>query len=74
MVDSVMSGFCMQANMKKVVANAYKQYAKSRPNPSTESVKRVKVMDQNALGYHPLFGGCTAIKHYCKICPRSFCM
>ncbi|XP_045622941.2 ATP-dependent RNA helicase DDX54 isoform X2 [Procambarus clarkii] len=42
-------------NMKKVVGNAYKQYVKSRPAPSSESIKRMK---ENhlvcTLGFHPL--------------------
>ena len=42
--------------MKRVISNAYKQYVKSRPNPSSESIKRIKALDLNALGYHPLFG------------------
>nr|XP_033812268.1 ATP-dependent RNA helicase DDX54 [Geotrypetes seraphini] len=44
-------------NLKKVSENAYKQYIKSRPSPSPESIKRVKEMDVNLLGIHFLFSG-----------------
>ncbi|XP_064597516.1 ATP-dependent RNA helicase DDX54-like [Liolophura sinensis] len=45
-------------NMKRVCSNAYKQYVRSRPAPSVESVKRCKEMvrDQVAMGIHPIFG------------------
>ncbi|XP_069954053.1 ATP-dependent RNA helicase DDX54 [Cherax quadricarinatus] len=43
------------ASMKKVIGNAYKQYVKSRPAPSSESIKRMK---ENhvvcTVGLHPL--------------------
>ncbi|XP_030075539.1 ATP-dependent RNA helicase DDX54 isoform X2 [Microcaecilia unicolor] len=45
-------------NLRKVSENAYKQYIKSRPSPSPESIKRVKEMDFNLLGIHFLFSGC----------------
>ncbi|XP_029427665.1 ATP-dependent RNA helicase DDX54 [Rhinatrema bivittatum] len=44
-------------SLRKVSENAYKQYIKSRPSPSPESVKRVKDMDSNLLGIHHLFSG-----------------
>uniref|UniRef100_V9KC54 ATP-dependent RNA helicase DDX54 n=1 Tax=Callorhinchus milii TaxID=7868 RepID=V9KC54_CALMI len=43
-------------NLKRVSENAYKQYLKSRPDPSQESIKRVKEMDFSTLGIHPLYG------------------
>ncbi|CAB3987285.1 ATP-dependent RNA helicase DDX54 [Paramuricea clavata] len=36
---------------------AYKQYSKSRPAPSPESVKRMKEMSMTSLNCHPLLGG-----------------
>ncbi|XP_078523287.1 ATP-dependent RNA helicase DDX54 isoform X1 [Lissotriton helveticus] len=42
-------------NLKRVSENAYKQYLKSRPNPSPESIKRVKETDFTSVGIHPLF-------------------
>ena len=45
--------------MKKVTSNAYKQYLKSRPVSSSESIKRTKELALKDLGYHPLFGRCT---------------
>uniref|UniRef100_A0A8C5CXX0 RNA helicase n=1 Tax=Gadus morhua TaxID=8049 RepID=A0A8C5CXX0_GADMO len=38
--------------------NAYKQYLKSRPSPSPESIKRVKNTDLSTLAVHPLLGLC----------------
>ncbi|KAL6079659.1 ATP-dependent RNA helicase DDX54 [Balamuthia mandrillaris] len=40
-------------SLHKVVQNAYKQYAKTRPTPSAESVKRAKELPCDNL--HPLF-------------------
>ena len=42
--------------MLSVVGNAYKKYSKTRPVASNVSIKRVKAMANNKLGYHPLFG------------------
>ncbi|NP_001088266.1 DEAD-box helicase 54 L homeolog [Xenopus laevis] len=42
-------------NLHQVSENAYKQYIKSRPTPSPESIKRVKDANYNLLGVHPLF-------------------
>ncbi len=42
--------------MLRVIHNAYKQYAKSRPAPSPESVKRVKSLVATKIGCHPVFG------------------
>lgn len=40
---------------KQVIAGAYKQYVKSRPPPSSESVKRMKENELVCtIGYHPL--------------------
>lgn len=43
-------------NLKRVSENAYKQYLKSRPNPSLESIKRVKNSNLSSLAVHPLLG------------------
>ncbi|KAI4902954.1 hypothetical protein NFI96_020603 [Prochilodus magdalenae] len=43
-------------NLKRVSENAYKQYLKSRPNPSPESIKRVKTSDLSSIAVHPLLG------------------
>ncbi|XP_060768263.1 ATP-dependent RNA helicase DDX54 [Neoarius graeffei] len=43
-------------NLKRVSENAYKQYLKSRPNPSPESIKRVKSSDLSSIAVHPLLG------------------
>uniref|UniRef100_A0AAZ1WYN4 Helicase C-terminal domain-containing protein n=1 Tax=Oreochromis aureus TaxID=47969 RepID=A0AAZ1WYN4_OREAU len=37
-------------------SNAYKQYLKSRPNPSPESIRRVKNIDLSSMGVHPVLG------------------
>ncbi|XP_072839817.2 ATP-dependent RNA helicase DDX54 [Pogona vitticeps] len=42
-------------NLRRISENAQKQYQKSRPGPSPESIKRVKEMDFTQLGIHPLF-------------------
>jgi ATP-dependent RNA helicase DDX54/DBP10 len=41
--------------MKKVCANAYRQYIRSRPGASVESVKRVKNINHNSFTIHPVF-------------------
>ncbi|XP_072227899.1 ATP-dependent RNA helicase DDX54 [Leuresthes tenuis] len=43
-------------NLYRVSENAYKQYLKSRPNPSPESIRRVKNTDMSNMAVHPLFG------------------
>ncbi|XP_017263465.1 ATP-dependent RNA helicase DDX54 [Kryptolebias marmoratus] len=43
-------------NLRRVSENAYKQYLKSRPNPSTESIRRVKSTDMSSMAVHPLLG------------------
>ncbi|XP_041826565.1 ATP-dependent RNA helicase DDX54 [Melanotaenia boesemani] len=43
-------------NLRRVAENAYKQYLKSRPNPSPESIRRVKNTDLSSMGVHPLLG------------------
>ncbi|NXC45882.1 DDX54 helicase, partial [Penelope pileata] len=42
-------------SLRRVSDNAQKQYLRSRPGPSPESIKRVKAMDMAQLGIHPLF-------------------
>uniref|UniRef100_A0AAX7TC67 RNA helicase n=1 Tax=Astatotilapia calliptera TaxID=8154 RepID=A0AAX7TC67_ASTCA len=43
-------------NLLRVSENAYKQYLKSRPNPSPESIRRVKNTDVSSIGVHPVLG------------------
>ncbi|XP_068190834.1 ATP-dependent RNA helicase DDX54 [Antennarius striatus] len=43
-------------NLHRVSENAYKQYLKSRPNPSPESIRRVKSTDLSCMAIHPLLG------------------
>lgn len=43
-------------NLHRVSENAYKQYLKSRPNPSSESIRRVKSTDMASMAVHPLLG------------------
>ncbi|XP_016414737.1 ATP-dependent RNA helicase DDX54 [Sinocyclocheilus rhinocerous] len=43
-------------NLRRISENAYKQYLKSRPNPSPESIKRVKNTDLSSIAVHPLLG------------------
>ncbi|KAM7368968.1 hypothetical protein PAMP_013268 [Pampus punctatissimus] len=43
-------------NLHRVSENAYKQYIKSRPNPSPESIRRVKNTDMSIMAVHPLLG------------------
>jgi len=45
----------MQISLRQVAANGYKQYIKSRPSASSESVKRSKQIDTATLPVHPLF-------------------
>ncbi|NXX61755.1 DDX54 helicase, partial [Scopus umbretta] len=42
-------------SLRRVADNAHKQYLRSRPGPSPESIKRVKDLDMSQLGIHPLF-------------------
>lgn len=42
-------------SLRRVAENAHKQYLKSRPSPSPESIKRSKELDFSQLGIHPLF-------------------
>ncbi|XP_067005335.2 ATP-dependent RNA helicase DDX54 [Anabrus simplex] len=44
------------ANMSRVCNNAYKQYLRSRPGASVESVKRVKEINFSRLKPHSVFG------------------
>ncbi|XP_035412839.1 ATP-dependent RNA helicase DDX54 [Cygnus atratus] len=45
-------------SLRRVADNAHKQYLRSRPGPSPESIKRVKDLDTSQLGIHPLFSSC----------------
>ncbi|XP_074776810.1 ATP-dependent RNA helicase DDX54 isoform X1 [Athene noctua] len=42
-------------SLRRVAENAHKQYLRSRPGPSPESIKRAKDLDVSQLGIHPLF-------------------
>ncbi|NXK24264.1 DDX54 helicase, partial [Arenaria interpres] len=42
-------------SLRRVADNAHKQYLRSRPSPSPESIKRAKDLDVAQLGIHPLF-------------------
>ncbi|XP_040842882.1 ATP-dependent RNA helicase DDX54 isoform X1 [Ochotona curzoniae] len=42
-------------SLGRVADNAQRQYVRSRPAPSPESIKRTKELDLAALGLHPLF-------------------
>ncbi|NXF28924.1 DDX54 helicase, partial [Nyctibius bracteatus] len=42
-------------SLRRVADNAHKQYLRSRPGPSPESIKRAKDLDVSQLGIHPLF-------------------
>ncbi|NXE11381.1 DDX54 helicase, partial [Lophotis ruficrista] len=42
-------------SLRRVADNAQKQYLRSRPGPSPESIKRAKDLDVSQLGIHPLF-------------------
>ncbi|XP_013884115.1 ATP-dependent RNA helicase DDX54 [Austrofundulus limnaeus] len=43
-------------NLQRVSENAYKQYLKSRPSPSSESIRRVKNTEMASMAVHPLLG------------------
>ncbi|NWV01245.1 DDX54 helicase, partial [Upupa epops] len=43
------------SSLRRVADNAHKQYLRSRPGPSPESIKRAKDLDVSLLGIHPLF-------------------
>ena len=45
-----------QKTLKMTIDNAYKNYIKSRPPPSKESIKRMKERESVDVGYHPVFG------------------
>ncbi|XP_072456470.1 ATP-dependent RNA helicase DDX54 isoform X4 [Notamacropus eugenii] len=42
-------------SLRRVAENGHKQYVRSRPGPSPESIKRAKDLDPTLLGLHPLF-------------------
>ena len=42
-------------NMIRVYTSAYKQYQRSCPNPSHESIKKIKEIKLEHLGPHPVF-------------------
>ena len=45
-------------SLRRVADNAHKQYLRSRPGPSPESIRRAKDLDVAQLGIHPLFSEC----------------
>uniref|UniRef100_A0AAY4BRT5 ATP-dependent RNA helicase DDX54 n=1 Tax=Denticeps clupeoides TaxID=299321 RepID=A0AAY4BRT5_9TELE len=55
-------------NLKRVSENAYKQYLKSRPNPSPESIKRVKSTDLSSMLYLFIFFYTKMYTFYFDIC------
>ena len=59
-----------QVDLKKVSENAQKQYVKSRPQPSPESVKRSKELPF-PLPSHPLFGVCVCVCVRVRACVRA---
>ena len=52
--------FVLQVDLHRVASNAYKQYSRSTPSPSAESVRRHKEMMRNdfKLATHPFLGVC----------------
>jgi len=50
------------SNIQRVSENAYKQYLKSRPTPSPESIKRVKNTDLSGMAVHPMLGQSLAFR------------
>lgn len=49
-------------SMAKVCSNAYKQYVKTRPLPSNESIKRVKEISEMTSKYHPIFNSTDTVE------------
>uniref|UniRef100_A0A8C4QEB3 ATP-dependent RNA helicase DDX54 n=1 Tax=Eptatretus burgeri TaxID=7764 RepID=A0A8C4QEB3_EPTBU len=43
-------------DLRRVAANAYCHYERSRPAPSSESIKRAKALDILTVDMHPIFG------------------
>uniref|UniRef100_A0A672Z9C2 RNA helicase n=1 Tax=Sphaeramia orbicularis TaxID=375764 RepID=A0A672Z9C2_9TELE len=58
-------------NLHRVSENAYKQYLKSRPNPSPESIRRVKNTDLSSLAVHPLLGQFEQNKTHASVVMRT---
>ena len=48
----------IQESAKQTADNAYKQYIKSRPPSSLESLKRAKILSKVDPKMHPMFGQC----------------
>lgn len=59
-------------SLRRVADNAHKQYLRSRPGPSPESIKRVKDMDTSQLGIHPLFSECRGDAERGDLSPRCW--
>ncbi|KAG8190766.1 hypothetical protein JTE90_024892 [Oedothorax gibbosus] len=55
-------------SMLKVTKNAYNQYIKSRPNPSSESVKRMKEFSFVSTEFHPIFKDDAALERNKMLC------
>ncbi|KAG7258077.1 hypothetical protein CRUP_008303 [Coryphaenoides rupestris] len=51
------------SNIQRVSENAYKQYLKSRPSPSPESIKRVKNTDMSNQAVHPMLESIKRVKN-----------
>ena len=64
--------FCFQISLRQVASNGYKQYMKSRPCASSESVKRSKLIDTATLPFHPLFSKFTdrTYTRFVHLCPE----
>lgn len=60
-------------NLHRVSENAYKQYLKSRPNPSAESIRRVKNTELFSMAVHPLLGQFSLVKKILMVMLRSCC-
>ena len=61
-----------QLSEQETCTKAYKQYSKSRPAPSPESVKRMKETSMTSLSCHPLLGKLVDfIHHMSHVPPRS---
>lgn len=54
-IEKLHNQFSEIEDMKQVCLSAYKQYLKTREVPDGESVKKMKKLLANQIGYHPVF-------------------
>ena len=54
-IEKLHAQFAELNSMRKVTISAYKQYLKSREAPDGESVKKMKKILTNEIGYHPIY-------------------